>query len=248
MDPLSLFLITNKSSQETLDFALENKQSVLIYVCFCEHASVDVIKCAMEKDNIDYVDKTVNIALTYLCVNEGVTLEKIQCMIEKADRMQIKDSIINFKNLYHNTPLMHACSNKFVTLPILKYIINNGADVNSKSTCGQTALFWLCANESITIDMLVYMIESGADTNVFDDCLDTAFLILCANKSVTLDMLKCFKDVSLTHKNNNGDTPLILLCKNESVTSDILEFIVKKCSKTTIKKASVLFPKLLKYL
>lgn len=246
MDPLSLFLITKQASPEQLDYTIQNKQSVLIFVCSCEYASVDVIKCAMEKDNLDYVDKTGNIALAYLCINEGITLEKIQCMIEKADRMQIKDSIINFKNLYHNTPLMHACSNNFVTLSILKYIINNGADINNKTVCGQTALFWLCNNKSITIDMLVYMIESGADTNLVDESLDTPFLILCKNKSVTLEMLKCFKDFS--HKNKNGETALTILCKNESVTPEMLEYVVEKCSKTTIKKASVLCPKLLKYL
>lgn len=81
---------------------------------------------------------------------------------------------VNIKNYKIYTPLMTACTNRY--LHIARVLINNGADVNAKDESGFTPLLHLIsaiANNSISnlitglskrnYDIVVFLLNSGAD-------------------------------------------------------------------------------------
>jgi ankyrin repeat protein len=137
--------------------------------------------------------------LIYACQKNPVNLKEIE-------RLIINEGVnINHNNNY-TTPLISLCYNTSITLELLKYMVENGANINDKNT----SLVRLCQNESVTLDMVKYMIEHGENINHIYEYKNTPLIFLCGNNSVTLDMLKYMVEngANINHNNMNGDRPI----------------------------------------
>ncbi len=101
-----------------------------------------------------------------------------------------KGANINIQNRLGRTPLMNAIkydSKSKTSFDIVKFLVENGADLDMTSIIGQTALFRAAMFNFKKI--ILYLIESGADWNIqnidgeyFIDFLDEKFKEKLKNK------------------------------------------------------------------
>ena len=66
-----------------------------------------------------------------------------------------------------SSPFCEICRNNFITFDILKYFVDNGANVNQTVYCKflrstDDPLSFLCCNDSVNLKMVKYLIEHGA--------------------------------------------------------------------------------------
>lgn len=110
------------------------------------------------------------------------------------------------------TPLMLACMSG--DLRYIRLLLNAGADVNTKNSCGNTALFFFggkCEEDSIRA--LSVLLGAGADINHVDGDGDT---VLHEASLSDLDIIIAFvlsRGVGVDARNNLGETALFQACK-----------------------------------
>ena len=56
---------------------------------------------------------------------------------------------------------------------VVKFLLEKGADINAKDTCGKTALHY-AINKKSTIDLITLLLEKGADPKIEDESGRTA--------------------------------------------------------------------------
>jgi ankyrin repeat protein len=78
--------------------------------------------------------------------------------------IQSKD-IINICDKYGNTALFFAV--RINNIDIIKYLIENGADLNAKNEDYESVLHY-AAYKKNNLETIKYLIENGADTNILD--------------------------------------------------------------------------------
>ncbi|OUM65712.1 hypothetical protein PIROE2DRAFT_25181, partial [Piromyces sp. E2] len=101
------------------------------------------------------------------------------------------------------TPLLSSCRNG--NEPVMKYLIEHGANVNQKGECGLTPLISACiqGNER----MIKCLISRGAKINVVDYEGHRPLLILCESKNSD-DSIKFLieHDANIHIKDKYGNT------------------------------------------
>jgi ankyrin repeat protein len=69
------------------------------------------------------------------------------------------------------------CGNKSVTLDMIKYMVENGADINHKNKMETYTINMLCTNNSVTLDLIKYMVENGANINHKNEDKNTPLIL-----------------------------------------------------------------------
>ena len=72
---------------------------------------------------------------------------------------------MNSKNEYNSSPFHCICKNKQINIEILKYFVNNKANLNSKNNMRDTPLHYLCGNEKASFKMIQYLILNKSNIN-----------------------------------------------------------------------------------
>lgn len=78
--------------------------------------------------------------------------------------------VVDSRDGFGRTALMVAA--RYGELEIVRFLINNGADVNAKDNNGQTAL--ILAVDGRNIELVKYLVSHGADVNAKDNDGETA--------------------------------------------------------------------------
>lgn len=122
--------------------------------------------------------------------------------------------------LVNKTPLILAC--QFGHIDVIKYLIENGVDVNYKNPNGMTALMIACSHRQI--DAVKTLLESQlCDVNITDDYGETA--IFYAKSPQIIDWLLTYGG-DINHQNNHGKTALLLsfFKNNDDLAIKLLEY------------------------
>lgn len=78
-----------------------------------------------------------------------------------------------------NISLIDMCKNN--NEQIVKMLIENGANINSKDKHGDTPLTIACTQNKDTL--VKYLVEGGANINISNDNCDTPLIIMCKNNN-----------------------------------------------------------------
>ena len=129
--------------------------------------------------------------------------------------------IINVKNLNGWTPLYQACQND-VQIDMLKYLIENGADVNISDNFGFSPLHSLAVigyGGGVAL-----LLSNNADVNLKSFNKTTPFHFACHNGHVNIVKLMLAHGADVSAKNSDGDTPLNFASKSGS--REILDLLL----------------------
>ena len=124
---------------------------------------------------------------------------------------------------YQTTPLLYACAQNRVQ--IAKYLVENGANVNSHNGIGES-----CLVESMNnIELFKYLVSMGADVNSVGDCGQTVLMLAIENQrdEIISFLLSCaHTDVRL--KNDCQEDAFCLALRHSP--ENIIDEIIKKGS------------------
>lgn len=118
------------------------------------------------------------------------------------------------------TPLMMACRSHHVSLPLVNFLLQQGANVHLKDKDGKTALHFACENRSwkpASCDLLNCLTENGADINALRKDNSTPLMVAssCGGVDQITFLIKRGANVHLQDK--NGDTALHHAARNNSL-------------------------------
>lgn len=94
---------------------------------------------------------------------------------------------------YGDDALLESCKNKRYNT--VRYLVENGANVNARGKNNTTALMIAC-EESFPLDIIQSLLDHGANPNDTDNNGDTALIRACL-EPISLDIVKCLVE----HKN-----------------------------------------------
>jgi hypothetical protein len=91
-------------------------------------------------------------------------------------------------------------------MPMVKFLIDKGADVNAKSAAGATPLFWAVLRQQR--DEVQYLVDHGADVNATDAYGDTILDMILHLQYTTMLPIILAKDVDVNALDQGGHRPL----------------------------------------
>ncbi len=113
---------------------------------------------------------------------------------------------------------------------IAKFLLNRGADINSKDEDGKTAL--LIAIWDRNFDMAKILINRGADVNIVDNKGDTPLTYASRGGNLNIIKLLIDKGADINKKTEQGLTPLTLSLYNGH--SEVADFLISSGAKYDI--------------
>lgn len=111
------------------------------------------------------------------------------------------------------------------SLPIVKMLLERGANVNHRNTNGHTPVKY--AGSKNHKDLLVHLLNMNGDPNVRDHIGDTPLHRIASMEHhdclrTLLTHPKSSQSIDVNVKNNQGNTALHLACENDDATSALL--------------------------
>lgn len=91
-------------------------------------------------------------------------------------------------------------------MPMVKFLIDKGADVNAKSAAGACPLFWAVLRQQR--DEVQYLVDHGADVNAADAYGDTILDMVLHLQYTTMLPILLAKDVDVNAVDQSGHRPL----------------------------------------
>ena len=116
------------------------------------------------------------------------------------------------------TPLHYSC--RHLQLKEIKFLIENGADINARDNCGVAPLHYCC--ERLQLEEVKYLIENGADINAKDSYNYTPLMSVVSKEDILRYVAKSMEIIrfllergAVTHERNDAqETLLHMICKN----------------------------------
>ena len=133
---------------------------------------------------------------------------------------------LKHRGIKGNTPLHMVCGNKNISFEIIKYLVENKSNMNSKNCSdGETPLHIACKNENISLEIIECLVENKSDLNLSESSFENALHIARKNKN----------NLYFKHRGIKGNTPLHIACENENISFEIIEYLVENKSDINLK-------------
>jgi len=231
------FLINNGAG-ESINKQNSKGHSVLHVACNNKQVDTTIIKHLIQSGaHIGMEDKNRHTPLQTLCKNANSNLESIQLLVNSG-------ATINKKSKHEkSTPLALAC--KYKQLPIIKFLIESSAEVNSY------CLINICKREDICIELIDYIIKQAINqgysdiVNAIDENKKTPLIYSCQNLNTNVNiityLIKSGADTNI--KSANKNTPLIYALKNKQLGLDAIKTLVEHANHEIINEEGFLYEK-----
>ncbi len=139
---------------------------------------------------------------------------------------------VNTKKKDGETALMLACRcyRQENRLELVKLLLENGADVNAKTSFGYTALMFAATDSRDNERVIRLLLENGADVNCQNKNGETALMYACISNgyNAIVDMLEYNADIELVSK--EGFTALGFVCWKRDYP-DIVRLLIEHGAK-----------------
>jgi ankyrin repeat protein len=176
-------------------------------------------KQARERDDIKMTTKLYTLhTISFADVVEAGYLSQVEYFIEMGANV---NHIVTKNNLKVMSVLSLAIYNN--NFPVMKCLLDNGADVETIDITGNTPLLLACNHNSL--EMVKYLVEvGGADIDVKDKNGNTPLLLACKNNN--LEMVKYLVEVGGTDidAKDNYINALWWACKNNKL--EIVKYLL----------------------
>lgn len=116
----------------------------------------------------------------------------------------------------------------FGNLDGVKYLLENGANINAIDSVGDTAL--ICAVSMGHFKVVKYLVENGADIEKRDNKKKTALRLALDRGQLKIAECLIKKGADINTKDNSGDTALIWASKARNTkmrNTDVVEYLIK---------------------
>ena len=133
---------------------------------------------------------------------------------ELLDIYNINNLDYNAKGGYEKSTVLHEAA-KQDKQEIAVYLIQHGAEVNTKNRDGDTPLYYAARNNSVEVAKL--LLEHSAEVNTKNKYGDTPLYYAARHNSVEVAKLLLEHSAEVNTKNKYGDTPLYYAARHNSV-------------------------------
>lgn len=156
----------------------------------------------------------------YRYISEGDFKEdfkEVRSIVDTMSKEELREPLEHNQSVLHvaamakSTIVVQGKLKKVDIQPIIKYLIEKGADVNARNDAQQTPLILFARSETLTLPIFDLLIENGADINAVDNYEWSAFLYIVYQSGSTkflAPMADKGADINIMSK--NGDTPLTI--------------------------------------
>jgi len=203
----------------------------------CQNNQIYLVQHLIEHGaNINVTDDTGKSGLMYACKN--CNMELVKYLIDHgADINCVDDDMMTTLHfLIENLTMITGQQNESEEdwnenekvkeiFEIIKYLIENGADVDTVNDYGQTILMFAC--KSNHLKMVQYLVEKGIQINATDNNNDTALILSCkynnyviakylVEKGAQINIITSYKYTALTYACDNNNLKLVKLLIKEN--------------------------------
>ena len=147
-------------------------------------------------------------------------LEKVKSLVEEGLRLEVVGDLIDMKSDQGRSALLESSSNGHNE--VVKYLLDNKADVNTSDNEGYTPLHlasWF-GHEAVVQTLL----ENDASVDVQDFEGDTPFLNACRYKRLAVVKLLTKYKADINKRNEEGDGPMSYLWDDDK-SQEILQYL-----------------------
>ena len=136
-------------------------------------------------------------------------------------------------DVYENTLLHYASQYDSPPFEIVKYLIENKIDVNSKNKFNDISLHCAFENKNISFEIIKYLIENKSKINLNNSSRCTPLHYACKNKNISIEIIKYLIEnkSDLNSTNTDDQTPLYYLSKNGKFMSTYFLNVVRQKKK-----------------
>jgi ankyrin repeat protein len=172
--------------------------------------------------------KSIYIIAVILLITSTVRAQDIITASAEGNLVEVKElverdpQLVYTKDETGRTPLHWAC--RGVHLEILKFLVENGADVNIRDNNGITPLTSTVARNHIEASK--FLLDNGAKTEIADNLQIAPILYALTSESKNVLELLIKRGASLEVKNDYKRTPLLLTCR-ESGSIEIAKILIE---------------------
>lgn len=184
-----------------------------------------------------YSSLNVNDEIAGILIDNGADVNEVDATGKKAYCYVLEQTqstkivkkmaaLSNFANDEHVRWLFLAAVAGYNNLPMLKYVLKLGADINTKNSDNRSVLHF-AASSSVNPKVLQFLVKSGLDVNALDDIKATPFLYAArGNQSpeALMTLLQLGADPHITH--NDKRSALHIACEQNPSLATV-EFLVK---------------------
>jgi ankyrin repeat protein len=168
--------------------------------------------------------------MTILSLNTALKAEEIHDAIAAGDLNKVKalleadSALLELKDSNGNTPLNVACGGFKKKPAIAKYLIDKGANVNTKNNNGSTPLHGVCSiGISIEIDLVKLLIFRGADINAREIYGGTPLRYAIGSLDIASFLIEHGADINATSDNNTILHYALTFCSNDDLSKLLIE-------------------------
>jgi ankyrin repeat protein len=138
-----------------------NHKNLNALMCFAGRGNLNKVKYLIAKGtDVNAVDSDGYTALMSASRAKHIKTDRYD--FDEFEEKYMKGSDHDDEEIYE-AMIAHEAQ---IYLDVVKYLIQNGADVNAQDTYGQTALIYAASNEYGVLEIVKYLVEHGADVNV----------------------------------------------------------------------------------
>ena len=151
-------------------------------------------------------------------IKYGSNLEKIQKLVKFGADVNVKDRLWG-----DTTALMYA--SKYNKLAIVKFLVENGAEVNAVDNDKRTALMYASSNGEDN-KIVHYLLSKGADINAKDINGENALMRATSKYQWDIAKFLIEQGININNKNKNGNTALMWFAENGDL--DKVQYLISK--------------------
>lgn len=196
----------------------------------CINSNEKILKKLVEHEggggDLHAIDMNMKKAIHYAAVCNG--LGPLKYLINEK-RVSVDDP-----DKTKTTPLMYAC--KWGRYENVKFLLENGADLNRKNGTGGDNAFIIAAKNN-RFEIVKYLIENkNIDVNTIGQNRMSALHYAAINGNEKLLAFLCVKGANINIKDKFGRTPLLLACKSGNIR--IVNILLKLKAKINLPDTS----------
>ncbi|KAJ5078397.1 molting protein mlt-4 [Anaeramoeba ignava] len=217
--------ILQKSKNKRQINAKNNLSKTPLLLLCSKNPNLEAIKLLKSSGaNCKIMDSHHDSALHFVC-NTQSSLEVVKEVYAK--------EVININSLGNGTPLHSACISG-MNIDCIKFLVENGAEINKKNKNKITSLHYACIHQKNT-DIIKFLIQNGAFVNALDNSYSTPLIEAC-KYGKSFDIIKFLVDsgADLDLKNSLNQTPLYFECSS-SKRDFVIKYLLKKTMNINIK-------------
>ena len=130
------------------------------------------------------------------------------------------------------TPIILAC--RVNSIPIVKALIKNCANITKRTSKGHSLLEQICANTVPNITIASFVIDSGFDINIPTSTKNTTFLMhACRNNHIRLAELFISKGANINAQDDDKKTALMYAIENDN--KELVDILIKNNADLSLK-------------